>query len=322
MSSAGDERLAALVILHLAEIGAGRCSLDDAAITREPDPVAREILMGLLVLHEDLLLEREQRRQASEEREILLRERTQAVQARDEFLSVGAHELRTPLTSLRLQVELTSRTTEKLPPDLPVRSELTGRLESLRRQLARLELLVSQLLDVSRLNAGRLELHPEDLDVADVAREVLERFQPELERRDVPLALTGKREVPARVDRLRLEEVLTNLVSNALRYGRDQPVEVQLDADDAEVTIAVRDRGLGIGPEDQTRLFQPFAQLDSTRHSGGMGLGLWIVRNMVEAMGGRIALTSEVSVGSTFAVTLPRRHQMVPTGTVTKDPPR
>ena len=211
-------------------------------------------------------------------------------------------------------MELTSRTTEKLPPDSPVRVELAGRLESLRRQLARLELLVSQLLDVARLNAGRLELHPEDLDVADVAREVLERFEPELERRDVPLALTGEREIRAQVDRLRLEEVLTNLVSNALRYGRDQPVEVQLDADDTRVTISVRDRGLGICAEDQRRLFQPFAQLDSTRHSGGMGLGLWIVRNMVEAMGGRIALTSEVSVGSTFAVTLPRSPEAAPSG--------
>lgn len=298
--------LTELLLRHLSEIGNGRFALTAEAIANEQDEDLRELLMGLRVLHEDLEVQRGQRQVVDAEREELLAESARAIHARDEFLSIGAHELRTPLTSLRLQVELTQRTAAKLDDAHPVRAELDGRLDILRRQITRIEVLVSELLDVARLNSGRMELHPEQLDVPEVAREVMARFGPEVEQRGLSLTLESPSALPACMDRLRLDALLTNLISNALRYGDGKPVQVEVRERGARVELVVIDQGLGITPEEQGRLFQPFSRLMSGRTMGGLGLGLWIVRNVVEAMGGGISLDSQRHRGSRFKVSLPR----------------
>jgi len=298
--------LTELLLRHLADIGGGRCELTEEVIAGEQDEDVRELLMGLRVLHDDLEVQRGHRQLVDAEREELLAESARAIHARDEFLSIGAHELRTPLTSLRLQVELTQRTATKLEPADPVRTELEGRLDVLRRQLTRMEVLVTELLDVARLNSGRMELHPEPLDVAEVAREVIARFGPEVEQQGLALSLHGPQVLTAHMDRLRLEAVLTNLISNAVRYGNGKPVQVELRERGSRVELLVIDQGLGITPEEQGRLFQPFSRLMSGRTMGGLGLGLWIVRNVVEAMGGGISLDSQRHRGSRFKISLPR----------------
>jgi signal transduction histidine kinase len=174
------------------------------------------------------------------------------------------------------------------------------------RQVKRQVQLVTELLDVSRISAGRLELNLEPLDLGALVREVAERFEPELERTDTDLKLVLAPGACGHWDRLRLDQVLTNLLSNAVKYGRGQPVHVELTATEQRVRLDVRDGGIGIAAEHLSRLFHRFERAVSERHYGGFGLGLWIARQIVEAMGGHITVHSNLGVGSTFTVELPR----------------
>ncbi|WNZ62628.1 HAMP domain-containing sensor histidine kinase [Myxococcus sp. MxC21-1] len=174
------------------------------------------------------------------------------------------------------------------------------------RQAKRQAKLIDALLDVSRIHAGRLELNPEPLDLGALVREVAERFEPELAGAGTHLTLTLPLEAHGHWDRLRLDQVLTNLVSNAMKYGRGNPVQVALSSTETHVRLDVRDAGIGIPPEHLPRLFHRFERAVSGRDYSGVGLGLWIVREVVEAMGGHVTVSSELGVGSTFTVVLPR----------------
>jgi PAS domain S-box-containing protein len=232
----------------------------------------------------------------------------EAVRTRDEFLSIASHELRTPLSTLSLQATgllraLRSPAEERLPE-----ARLLRKAESLKRQADRLEALVSGLLDVSRLSRGMLDLQPEEVDLRQLAGELVERLSeasaatsaaPRV-RLHAPLPVVGC------WDRLRLEQVLTNLLTNALRYGRDRPVEVRVEGTPAVARLEVRDEGIGIPEEAQERIFGRFERAASSRNYGGLGLGLWLTRQLVEAMQGSVHVESRVGEGSTFTVELPR----------------
>ncbi|MFP2910438.1 GAF domain-containing protein, partial [Pyxidicoccus sp. 3LFB2] len=235
----------------------------------------------------------------------LYREARQAVRLREEFLSIASHELKTPISALQLQVQGLQSAQERSPEGLTPERLRRG-LELVGRQVKRQTQLVNTLLDVSRLSAGRLELHPEPLDLGALVREVAERFEPELTRTGTPLELVLAPDAHGQWDRLRLDQVLTNLVSNAVKYGRGQPVRMVLTATDGRMRLEVSDGGIGIAAEHLSRLFHRFERAVSERHYGGFGLGLWIARQIVEAMGGHIAVRSELGVGSTFTVELPR----------------
>jgi len=231
--------------------------------------------------------ERIQREQAEEQ----LRER-------DEFLSVAAHELRTPLTPLRLQLE-----------SLLARAGDEGNRERLQRALRnadRLRVLVERLLDLSRLRTGKFELLLEQVDLKDISSEVLEMLRPEAQRAETELRLTVNGDVSGNWDGARLEQVLTNLLTNALRYGGGKPVEVRLTRQEPWVILEVEDRGLGIAEADLERVFERFERAVSSNHFGGFGLGLYIVRQIVEAHGGSVQLRSKVGEGSVFTLRLPR----------------
>ncbi|HZI16256.1 MAG TPA: CHASE domain-containing protein [Myxococcus sp.] len=241
---------------------------------------------------------------ASAEQQRLAREAQAAVRVRDEFLSVAAHELRTPLTSLKLQLQsLYRQLRQEGPPD---RARLERGMDAADRQTTRLSQLVDSLLDVSRLSTGRLELNPEPLELGEVARELARRFEAEAQGAGVLLTVDAPQPVTGRWDRLRLEQVLTNLVSNALKYGRGAPVDVRVREDGAHARVEVTDRGIGIAPEDAERIFGRFERAVSSRHYGGLGLGLFITRQLVEALGGHISVHSEPGQGATFTVRLPR----------------
>jgi PAS domain S-box-containing protein len=244
------------------------------------------------------------RKTAEQEREQLYaRERharevaQEAVQVRDDFLSVASHELNTPLTPLKLQLGMLRRDSD------PAR--VASRLETIERQVDRFGELVARLLDVSRIAAGRLALEPEALNVGTVVRDVAARFGPEAAANGCELRLRVQDGVVGWFDRVRMDQVLANLVSNAVKYGQGKPIEMCLDASEGVARVRVRDHGIGIEPHLQARIFDRFERAVSARHYGGFGLGLWIVRQIVEASGGHIAVESQPGKGSTFSVDLP-----------------
>jgi signal transduction histidine kinase/PAS domain-containing protein len=225
-----------------------------------------------------------------------------AVTLRDDFLSVASHELRTPVTSLLLQIDVIQRRLATLPDTL-VPEWLGGRLDDARGSVQRLTALVTCLLDVSCLQEGKMTLEAERLDAGVVVRDVVARYRDDLARVGSPVHLAIEPDLSGVWDRLRLEQVVTNLLTNAITYGRGRPITVGARRQAETVVIRVADRGIGIAPEERSRLFQRFGRLSSTR--GGFGLGLWIVREIVTLLGGRIDVDSEPGVGSEFWVTLP-----------------
>jgi len=225
-----------------------------------------------------------------------------AVLQRDDFLSVASHELRTPLTSLKLELSNLDRIAQRqggIPPE-----RLAEKLTKIGSQAERLHRLIDDLLDVSRIASGRLELDLEQIDLARVVQDAGTRFQDEAARLGCALTITAPQAVSGRWDKNRLEQVVTNLMSNALKYGEGKPVELTVEAGD-RARLLVRDRGICISPADQARIFERFERATSTRNFGGIGLGLWIVKEIVAALDGDVRVESDVGAGATFIVELP-----------------
>ncbi|WP_224248584.1 PAS domain-containing sensor histidine kinase [Hyalangium gracile] len=241
---------------------------------------------------------------------LLYKEAQDAVRARDSFLSIASHELNTPLTSLSLNVQALHRAFQKAATGADgLAQETVGvKLHAVQRQISRLAKLIHELLDVSRITSGKLRLEPEEVELTTLARELVPRFADDLTRAECELRLSAPESaVVGHWDRLRVEQILQNLLSNAIKYGHGLPIELELTADAQWARVVVRDQGIGISAEDQARLFQRFERLASERHYSGFGLGLWIVRQILDAMGGRIHVRSEPGKGSVFTVELPRR---------------
>ena len=243
-------------------------------------------------------------RKKIEHRAQLYHKAREEVRERDEFLSVASHELRTPVTALQLQLQLIQRAAER--PGGAIPEVLSGKLNALERQCRRIAVLVNELLDVSRLRLGRLELRLEELDMVEVARETVSHVHEESRKLGSRIEVVAAGPATGRWDRLRLEQVITNLLSNAIKFGQAKPITVDVSADASLVRLRVRDRGIGIDPADQERIFGRFERAVPMHHFGGLGLGLYIAREIVEAHGGNIQLSSEPGAGTTVTVELPR----------------
>jgi signal transduction histidine kinase len=226
----------------------------------------------------------------------LYRRAQKAIRIREDFVSIASHELKTPLTPLKLQLASLQR---RLPED---RKVLLDRLAVADRQVDKIEELVSQLLDVSKIAAGRFDLQPQWVDLKRVAERVVERFA----TNPTGSSFIVQGAARALLDPFRMEQVVTNLVSNAVKYGEGKPIEVELSVEDDRARIVVRDHGIGIGPREQARIFERFERAVSPSEYGGFGLGLWIARQVVEASGGKISVASELGKGAEFTVVLPR----------------
>ncbi len=230
----------------------------------------------------------------------------EAIQVRDTFLQVAAHELRTPLTALTLQLESLDWLTKGALRD-PAR--VANKVAMAVRQTDRLSRLIEDLLDVSRITSGRLRLELDEVDLADVVRETVEKMRDMASRAGCELHVDVAEHVEGRWDRSRLEQVVTNLVTNAIKYGRGRPVDVGIERRNGTVELHVRDHGIGISPEDQARIFDRFERAVSADHYGGLGLGLYIAREIVQAHGGRIFVENPgEGDGATFTVHLPAEH--------------
>jgi PAS domain S-box-containing protein len=229
-----------------------------------------------------------------------------AVAARDEFLSIASHELRTPLTALRLALENMRRVSsreaiERLPPQYVERVLVTAE-----RQGQRLEKLVAALLDVSRIHMGRLELDVEEVELGATVQEAMGAIEDEAAQSGSRIEVSGE-PVRGYWDRLRISQIVTNLLSNAVKYGAGKPVEVEFGPRDDRAWLLVRDHGIGIDPADQPQIFERFERAVSSRNYGGLGLGLYIVKRIVEAHGGTIFVDSRPGEGALFRVELPQR---------------
>ncbi len=227
-----------------------------------------------------------------------------AVVARDEFLSIASHELRTPLTSLRLALENMRRVVGRDAGDGGRGSPIDRVLTASERAGQRLEKLVEALLDVSRIHMGRLELDLAEVELGAVVAESASALADELAQAGSSLEIRGE-PVVGRWDALRIGQVVVNLLANAAKYGAGKPVQVRYGANPGVAWLQVRDLGIGVAEVDQRHIFERFERAVSSQNYGGLGLGLYIVKRIVEAHGGTIRVESVPGQGACFLVDLP-----------------
>ena len=250
---------------------------------------------------QDLELAQELARRAalSVENARLYQSTQEAVQARDEFLSIVAHEIRGPITSIHLAVQNLEKGKLPAPANLKV-------LEIIERQDRRLATFVDELLDLGRIRTGRLDFTFEEVDLGTVVRDVAARLGAEVTKSGSSLSITTGGRPVGQWDRFRLDQVVTNLLLNAIKFGLGKPIEITVRAQQVGAMLTIRDQGVGIPPEMQEQIFKPFERAVPSRHYGGLGLGLYIVRTIVEGLGGTVRVESKHHAGSTFTVELPQ----------------
>jgi len=235
-------------------------------------------------------LERERRARVAAE---------EATRLRDEFIALASHELRTPLTSLKLLVQLRRATDTGTDPSTAV----------LERQLRRFERLIRSMLDATLLAAGQATLTCVRSDLVQITADVLGSFDDEIRRSGSTVTLNAPSPVEGHWDRENLDLVLSNLVGNAIKFGEGRPIEITVESAELgdNARVVVRDHGIGIAREDLQQVFARFHRGVSYQHYGGLGLGLYITRELVRLHGGTVSVESEPGTGATFTVLLPRR---------------
>jgi PAS domain S-box-containing protein len=253
-------------------------------------------LVGFAKVTRDLT----ERRRAEQER-LRLAQAQEAIRLRDEFLSIVSHELKTPLAALQLQLEnLRQRTRER-------DGDLSPRIDKIVRSGDRLGDLIESLLDVSRIATGKLALNRERFDLAEALAPVIESLSVSAEKSGCSLQVQLQPGLRGVWDRVRLEQVLTNLLSNAIKYGGGAPIDVSLAAEGDQAVLQVSDRGPGIPEAERSQIFGRFERSASLRHYGGLGVGLYVCREVVQAHGGSISVDNRPEGGARFSVRLPLR---------------
>ncbi len=274
----------------------------DISLTVSPVRGAQGTIIGASKIARDIT---ERKRFEREREQLLAQEQTarmrlnEALKARDQFIAVAAHELRNPLNVLHLTLQLLQRACRD-----PQRSaQALALAEKSQLHFDRFASLVDRLLDVARARSGNLDLYREDLSLSGLLVEVASRFK--AERPDILITVETGPDIRGSWDKLRIDQALTNLISNAVKYGGDKPIAIAAAADAGDAVITIRDRGIGISAPDLPRVFELFERVAPGSEGGGFGIGLWITRRIVEAHGGTLRVESEPGVGSTFTVRLP-----------------
>ena len=232
-----------------------------------------------------------------------------AVRSRDEFLSIASHELNTPITSLKLQTQLRRKQVAKgnfahLTPE-----GFSKMINSDEKQINRLSRLVDDMLDISRLNTGSMSFKKSDVDLNHLIYEIASRFSAQLESLGIPVLIESKKSITGHWDHYRIDQVITNLLTNAMKYGENRPISITIDGDEYNALISVADQGIGISHDDQARVFQQYERAVSPNLVSGLGLGLFIVNQILVGHKATISLKSQLGLGSTFLVTLPLKSE-------------
>lgn len=229
-----------------------------------------------------------------------------AVRARDQFFMIASHELKTPLTCLQLQLQVGQWKLKHKYPEAFTAETIEVDLKKQKEQVLRITRIVDNMLDVSRISEGRLMLHYEQFDLCEMISDVLEFFRVAAESNGIEVIFNPDRKYEGTWDRFRLEQVLLNLLINAVRYGNKKPVQVEVTEENDMTIMIVRDEGMGIKEDVQSRVFKRFEGTISENDTSGIGLGLYISSSIAIAHGGKINLKSELGKGSEFSVVLPR----------------
>jgi signal transduction histidine kinase len=233
----------------------------------------------------------------------ILAELAAAVRIRDQFIALASHELKTPLTPLALRLQSLARQAARQPESQFAR-DVTRYIDTAKRQVQRFSALVADLLDVSRITSGKLTLELEPVDFGAVVRDVSGQYRTRAERAGSSLEVDAPR-VMGRWDELLLDQIVSSLIENAIKFGLGKPIRVRLEATSEKARLTVQDEGIGIATEDLSRIFGRFERAVPDRNYGGLGLGLYTCRAIVDAMGGSVAAQSELGSGSKFTIELP-----------------
>lgn len=234
-----------------------------------------------------------------------LRRAEEALRQRDALLAVVAHELRNPIAPVLLALEALLLEVKSSPIE---REQLIRRLQQTRRYAQRLRSDLDRLLDFSRLRSGHLDLQPRDTDLSERVIACIDDMMPMLQAARCDVQTMLERPLRGLWDPMRLDQIVWNLVSNAVKYAPGARIDVTTSADNDIATLVVADEGPGIPPDQQASVFSQFERVAPQMHHTGFGIGLWLVRNIVETMGGSISLASEVGRGTRFSISLPRRR--------------
>ncbi|MGO4382414.1 hybrid sensor histidine kinase/response regulator [Pseudoduganella sp. RAF53_2] len=229
-----------------------------------------------------------------------------ALKARDDFMSLVAHELRTPLNTLYLETQMRKMQLASGKPEARDPEQLERMVARDERQIHAMIRLIEDMLDVSRMRSGMLSIRPCDMDLAALLARVASDLSRAAAEVGSPLVLDAPTPVMGCWDEFRIEQVIVNLLTNALRYGGGKPIEIRLTSDGKAACIDVTDQGIGIPDDMQPRIFEPFERAAANEAPAGLGLGLYISRQLVEAHGGSLSVRSKPGEGSVFTVILPR----------------
>ncbi|KII33975.1 hybrid sensor histidine kinase/response regulator [Pseudomonas fluorescens] len=250
--------------------------------------------------------------QARREQEALLQqlqstqlELEQAVRMRDDFMSIVAHEVRTPLNGLILETQLRKMHLARDNAAAFTLDKMHAMVDRDERQIKSLIRLIEDMLDVSRIRTGKLSIRPSRFDLVQLVSNLLQNFAQQIEAAETEVSFTAPAPVEGNWDEFRIEQVVTNLLTNALRYGGRSPIQVRVYREDDEARVEVQDRGIGISQENQKRIFQQFERVSAKTVVAGLGLGLFISEQIVAAHGGSIVVESEINEGALFRVCLP-----------------
>lgn len=234
-----------------------------------------------------------------------------SLRAIDEFLSIASHELKTPLTSLNLQGEMFKRRKNRNDPRIYEPLVVNEMLEQTNKQVLRLTKLVDDMFDIARIRSGKLVIVQEEFDFCEIIKEALERMRANFTSSSYGLPeIVQCEKILGKWDKMRIEQVATNLFTNAIRYGRGKPIRVELQDMGSFVRLAVIDQGMGIAKEDQAKIFDRFERAVNASEVSGLGLGLYIAKQIVISHGGSIRVESEVNKGTTFIVDLPKDYTL------------
>ncbi|WP_285374318.1 hybrid sensor histidine kinase/response regulator [Pseudomonas sp. lyk4-TYG-107] len=250
--------------------------------------------------------------QARREQEALLQqlqstqlELEQAVRMRDDFMSIVAHEVRTPLNGLILETQLRKMHLARDNAAAFTLDKMHAMVDRDERQIKSLIRLIEDMLDVSRIRTGKLSIRPNRFDLTQLVSNLLQNFAQQIEAAETEVSFTAPQPVEGYWDEFRIEQVVSNLLTNALRYGGRSPIQVRVYREGDAARVEVQDRGIGISEENQKRIFQQFERVSAKTVVAGLGLGLFISEQIVAAHGGSIVVESQINEGALFRVCLP-----------------